>query len=146
MMTLVLLDVASKAARMAEQDPNGWIMTLVAVCVVFLTLFLLQYCYRFVGWLSTREKSAGAASGQKKAGTEGAASGRVGAGRHASAGAGANGLGGSADEEVAAAIATALSMESSGEIQAAIGLALDRWFSESIHDKESYIITIKRKH
>ena len=117
-MTLVLLDVASKAARMAEQDPGGWIMTLVAVCVVFLTLFLLQYCYRFVGWISTREKSAGSASSSKKAGT---------------------------DDEVAAAIATALSMESSGEIQAAIGLALDRWFSESIHDKESYIITIKRK-
>ncbi|MBP5539099.1 MAG: OadG family protein [Bacteroidales bacterium] len=132
MMTLVLLDVASKAARMAEQDPNGWIMTLVAVCVVFLTLFLLQYCYRFVGWLSTREKNAG----PKKAGTSGrvGAAGSVGA---ASAG---------SDDEVAAAIATALSMESSGEIQAAIGLALDRWFSESIHDKESYIITIKRKY
>ena len=139
MMTLVLLDVASKAARMAEQDPNGWIMTLVAVCVVFLTLFLLQYCYRFVGWLSTREKSAGPASDPKKAGADGKASGRMGAsGRVGSASAGA-------DEEVAAAIATALSMESSGEIQTAIGLALDRWFSESIHDKESYIITIKRK-
>ena len=126
MMTLVLLDVASKAARMAEQDPNGWIMTLVAVCVVFLTLFLLQYCYRFVGWLSTREKKSSAGVAPKK-------------------GARPAGSAGSADGEVAAAIATALSMESSGEIQAAIGLALDRWFSESIHDKESYIITIKRK-
>ena len=126
MMMLVLLDVASKAARMAEQDPNGWIMTLVAVCVVFLTLFLLQYCYRFVGWLSTREKKSSAGVAPKK-------------------GARPAGAAGSADGEVAAAIATALSMESSGEIQAAIGLALDRWFSESIHDKESYIITIKRK-
>ena len=132
MMTLVLLDVASKAARMAEQDPNGWIMTLVAVCVVFLTLFLLQYCYRFVGWLSTREKSTSPVAGAKKANarTDGARrTGRI----------------GTADGEVAAAIATALSMESSGEIQAAIGLALDRWFSESVHDKESYIITIRRK-
>ena len=132
MMTLVLLDVASKAARMAEQDPNGWIMTLVAVCVVFLTLFLLQYCYRFVGWLSTREKKISVGVAPKKGGAGSAVSGRAGSD-------------GSADDEVAAAIATALSMESSGEIQAAIGLALDRWFSESIHDKESYIITIKRK-
>ncbi len=118
MMTLVLLDVASKAARMAEQDPNGWIMTLVAVCVVFLTLFLLQYCYRFVGWLSNRKKKASKTVVPKS----------------------------KADDEVAAAIATALSMETSGEIQAVIGLALDRWFSESIHDKESYVITIKRKY
>ena len=133
MMTLVLLDVASKAARMAEQDPNGWIMTLVAVCVVFLTLFLLQYCYRFVGWLSTRKKGAGTDANAKNAGAR-------------TDGSRGTGLAGSAaDGEVAAAIATALSMETSGEIQAAIGLALDRWFSESIHDKESYIITIKRK-
>ena len=135
MMTLVLLDVASKAARMAEQDPNGWIMTLVAVCVVFLTLFLLQYCYRFVGWLSTREKGEGSRKAARKAGKR-SSDGRAGS---------ADGLG-SADGEVAAAIATALSMESSGEIQAVIGLALDRWFSESIHDKESYVITIKRKY
>lgn len=134
MMTLVLLDVASKAARMAEQDPNGWIMTLVAVCVVFLTLFLLQYCYRFVGWLSTREKKGSAPGVDAKN-----ADARKGAGR-------AGKTGSAAEGEVAAAIATALSMESSGEIQAAIGLALDRWFSESIHDKESYIITIKRKY
>ena len=130
MMTMVLLDVASKAARMAEQDPNGWIMTLVAVCVVFLTLFMLQYCYRFVGWLSTRDKKEKSGVDSKKAG------GRKGSGR----------VGSDANDEVAAAIATALSMESSGEIQAAIGLALDRWFSESVHDKESYIITIKRKY
>ncbi|MBQ9597972.1 MAG: OadG family protein [Bacteroidales bacterium] len=135
MMTLVLLDVASKAARMAEQDPNGWIMTLVAVCVVFLTLFLLQYCYRFVGWLSTREKGTGAKKAARTVGK-----------RSADGRGGADWLGGSADGEVAAAIATALSMETSGEIQAVIGLALDRWFSESIHDKESYVITIKRKY
>lgn len=126
--TLVLLDVAAKAARMAQQDPYGWIMTLVAVSVVFLTLFLLQYCYRFIGWASTREEASTGVHPQKAARRKNAA-GKAGA-----------------ETEVAAAIATALSLEASGEVPAVIGLALDRYFSESVHDKESYIITIKRKY
>lgn len=128
MTMLILLDVAAKAARMTQQDPHGWIMTLVAVSVVFLTLFLLQYCYRFIGWASTREDVPKGVHSQK-----------VARGKEAAGKAGP-------ETEVAAAIATALSLESSGEIPAAIGLALDRYFSESVHDNESYIITIKRKY
>lgn len=117
---LILLDVAAKAAQMAERDPHGWIMSLVAVSVVFLSLFILQYCYRFIGWLNKRE------SGEKKVTASVGKKGKT------------------ADAEVAAAIATALTLDSSGEVQAAIALALDRYFSESIHDRESYIITIRR--
>ena len=113
---IVLLDVAAKAAEMAQKDPYGLIMTLVAVSVGFFSLFLLQLCYRFIGWLSTREKKPAAAKKMP-----------------------------AAEAEVAAVIATALSLENGGETQAAIALALHRYLSESLHDRESYIITIKRK-
>lgn len=129
MMSLIaLLSVAEKAAQMAEKDPHGLIMTLVAVSVVFLSLFLLQLCYRFIGWLSTRESSGKKPSvrQEKVRGKRGRTDASV------------------PEAEVAAAIATALSLENGGEVQAAIALALHRYLSESVHDRESYIITIKR--
>jgi hypothetical protein len=47
--------------------------------------------------------------------------------------------------EEAAAIAMALDRELNGETYAAIGLALHRYLQDTVHDNESYIITIKRK-
>lgn len=48
-------------------------------------------------------------------------------------------------DEVAAAIALALELDGNGdEEQAAIALALHLYRNEQIHDKESYIITIRR--
>ncbi|MBP5398336.1 MAG: OadG family protein [Bacteroidales bacterium] len=121
MMSLIaLLDVAQKSAEMAERDPHGWIMTLVAVSVVFLSLFILQYCYRFIGWLNTDKASRKISSHRKKADQN--------------------------ESEVAAAIATALSLDENDEVPAAIALALHRYFSECAHDRESYRITIKRKY
>ena len=48
-------------------------------------------------------------------------------------------------DEVAAAIAMALDKEFSSETYAAIGMALHQYFNDTVHDLESYIITIKRK-
>lgn len=45
----------------------------------------------------------------------------------------------------AAAIALALDMEFNGEICAAIGMALHQYFEDTVHDMESYVITIKRR-
>ena len=50
-----------------------------------------------------------------------------------------------ADGEIAAAIALALRLEGGNETEAAIALALDRYLNESVHDNESYVITIRRK-
>ena len=47
--------------------------------------------------------------------------------------------------EEAAAIALALDQEMNGETYAAIGLALHQYLNETVHDNESYIITIKRR-
>lgn len=114
---LDISQVVEKAAEVAQRDPKGLIISLVAISVVFLSLFILHYCYRFVGWISTHKKIAQPTKGGEK------------------------------EEEIAAAISLALAMENgSDETQAAIALALDRYLSESIHDKESYIITIKRKY
>jgi hypothetical protein len=48
-------------------------------------------------------------------------------------------------DEVAAALAMALDQELNGEVYAAIGLALHQHFNDSVHDEESYIITIRRQ-
>lgn len=47
--------------------------------------------------------------------------------------------------EEAAAIAMALEQELCSEAYAAIGMALHQYLSDTVHDMESYIITIKRK-
>nr|CRY97795.1 hypothetical protein [uncultured prokaryote] len=55
------------------------------------------------------------------------------------------GKGKETDAETAAAIAMALNDEFSEEVYAAIGLALEECLNDTVHDQESYIITIKRK-
>ena len=52
---------------------------------------------------------------------------------------------GSPTPEEAAAIAMALDQEMNGEVYAAIGMALHQYLNDTVHDMESYIITIKRK-
>ena len=47
--------------------------------------------------------------------------------------------------EEAAAIAMALDQEMNGEVYAAISMALHQYLNDTVHDNESYIITIKRK-
>ncbi|MBQ1209823.1 MAG: OadG family protein [Bacteroidales bacterium] len=117
MYLLTLLSIAQKATELMQKDPHGLVVSMVAILVVFLSLYILYYCYRFVGYWFTRKKGTKSAKKLSK----------------------------SEEDEVAAAISLALSLENNMETQAAIAMALDCYLSESVHDKESYIITIKRK-
>ena len=49
-------------------------------------------------------------------------------------------------QEEAAAIAMALDQELNGEVYAAIAMALHQHLNDTVHDKESYRITIKRRY
>lgn len=110
----------SKAEKLARTDPHGYTMTIIAVSVVFLALIILFLCYSLIGYLCTRKfhffkRRKKAAKGKKP------------------------------DAETAAAIALALKMANGNETEAAIATALHLYLSESVHDQESYIITIRRK-
>ena len=127
MNTLILLQVSEnvvrKSAEMADRDPHGLIITIVSVAVVFSALIVLYFAYTFIGkavnstfsWKSIFHC-------RKKSPAKGSPS-----------------------EEEAAAIAMALDQELNGETYAAIGLALHQYLNDTVHDNESYIITIKRK-
>ena len=114
----------SKAEKLMRTAPHGFTLTLVAVGVVFLALVVLYLCYTLVGAICTGKfrRPEGKKAG-KKAGKAGKA----------------------AEGEIAAAIALALRLEGGNETEAAIALALDRYLNESVHDNESYVITIRRK-
>jgi len=114
--------VIVKSAEMAEKDPHGAIITLVSVSVVFVALIVLYFAYSFIGKLSSGEIKFRMPKKQKKAMGKGAP-----------------------EDEVAAAIALALDQEMNGEVYAAISLALHQYLNDTVHDNESYIITIKRK-
>lgn len=123
MLLQVSENVVRKSAEMAARDPHGVIITVVSVAVVFTALVVLYFAYTFVGkavngkfdWKSL------ACRFKRKAAK------------------------GTPSEEEAAAIAMALDQELNGETYAAIGLALHQYLNDTVHDNESYIITIKRK-
>lgn len=111
---------ASKSDQMAERDPHGWILTLVSVSVVFSALAILWFFF----WLlfeRPAKKNAAAPAAKPAPKT-------------------ANGT---PDGEVAAAIALALEMEQNGDAYAAIATALHLYFSESVHDAESFVLTMR---
>lgn len=115
--------VLAKSADMADKDPHGVIITLVSVSVVFIALIVLFFAYTFIGKMSSGEiklKMPKRERAPKPA------------------------EGGPTQEE-AAAIALALDQEMNGEAYAAIGMALHQYLNDTVHDMESYIITIKRK-
>ena len=123
MLLQVSESVLIKSAEMAEKDPHGAIITLVSVIVVFIALIVLYFAYNFIGKLSSgaivlKIPKRKADPKQVK--------------------------GGPTPEE-AAAIALALDQEMNGEVYAAIGMALHQYLNDTVHDMESYIITIKRK-
>ncbi len=128
MNSLTLLQVSEsvliKSAEMAERDPHGMIITLVSVCVVFIALIVLFFAYTFIGKISSGEIKLKMPKKQKPAPKPAK---------------------GSPTQEEAAAIAMALDQEMNGEIYAAIGMALHQYLNDTVHDMESYIITIKRK-
>lgn len=109
---------ASNAQVMAEKDPHGTTLSLVSVTVVFTALALLWLLF----WLfferpAKRKATAAAGPSRKTRGTP--------------------------DAEVAAAIALALDMEEDGDTYAAIATALHLYLSESVHDAESFVLTIR---
>ena len=115
--------VLQKSAEMADKDPHGVIITLVSVSVVFVALIILYFAYTFIGYLSSGKLKL---RKNKKQRLPSAKSGVP-------------------TSEEAAAIAMALDRELNGETYAAIGLALHQYLQDTVHDNESYIITIKRK-
>lgn len=124
MLLQVSENVVRKSAEMAARDPHGIIITVVSVAVVFTALVVLYFAYTFVGkavngkfdWKSLVRRFKRKSKGK-----------------------------GMLSEEEAAAIAMALDQELNGETYAAIGLALHQYLNDTVHDNESYIITIKRK-
>lgn len=119
----VSASVLEKSADMAEKDPHGVIITLVSVSVVFTALVVLYFAYNFIGKIS---------SGQWKLPE-----------RKKKAKPTAKGEGPTPEE--AAAIAMALDQELNGEVYAAISMALHQYLNDTVHDNESYMITIKRR-
>lgn len=122
MLLQVSESVLVKSAEMAEKDPHGAIITLVSVTVVFVALIVLYFAYTFIGKLSS---GAIKLKRPEKKAVKPA-------------------KGGPTPEE-AAAIALALDQEMNGEVYAAIGIALHQYLNDTVHDMESYIITIRRK-
>lgn len=115
-------NVIRKSAEMAEKDPHGTTITLVSVAVVFCALIVLYFAYTIIGKiLSGKLKMPVCRTFGKKS------------------------EGGKPNEEEAVAIAMALDQEMNGEVYAAIGMALHQYMNDTVHDIESYIITIKRK-
>lgn len=126
MNTIMLLQASEsviiKSAEMAEKDPHGAIITIVSVSVVFCALIILYFAYTFIGKIASGhwklpERKSKTATATKR----------------------------SPSPEEAAAIAMALDQESGGGTYAAISLALHQYLNDTVHDMESYIITIKRK-
>lgn len=109
------------AKRMAETDPHGFTLALIAVSVVFSALLVLYFAFSLVGKISTRLDAPKNAPSPKKAPKQN-----------------------TPDAEVAAAIALALEAEAGGEIPVAICTALALHLGHGIHDSEPGIITIKR--
>ena len=122
MLLQVSESVLAKSAEMAEKDPHGAIITLVSVTVVFVALIVLYFAYTFIGKLSSGEVKL---KMPKKAAPKPV-------------------KGGPTPEE-AAAIALALDQEMNGEVYAVIGMALHQYLNDTVHDMESYVITIRRK-
>ena len=118
--------VAAKSADMAAKDPHGAIITLVSVSMVFIALIILFFAYTLIGNLSSGKWSLKKVLPEKKQDVPARPE---------------EGM----SDEVAAAIAMALDKEFGSETYAAIGMALHQYFNDTVHDLESYIITIKRK-
>ena len=116
-------NVVTKSAEMAVRDPHGLIITLVSVAVVFSALVILYFAYAFIGkTVNGRFDLRSMFPCRKRAVTAGIPS-----------------------KAEAAAIAMALDQELNGEVYAAIGMAMHQYMNDTIHDTESYIITIKRR-
>ena len=119
MILQVSQNVLTKSADMVQKDPHGMIITIVSISVVFAALVLLFFAYTLIGKLASGQISLKKRTSEKTGKTP--------------------------SEEEAAAIAMALDRELGGETYAAIAMALDMYLNDTVHDMESYVITIKRR-
>ena len=101
--------------------PSGGVLTLVSVSVVFVALAILWVLFYLFFDPKNKEKIR-----MKSAKTESKPAAK-----------------GDMSSEVAAAIAMALSQADGGETVAAIAMAMDLYFNDSVHDSESFVVTIK---
>ena len=111
-----LLNMTAGAQKMAETDPHGWTLSLIAVTTVFAALVILYFIYSLIGRASQKDMPRLPRVKKAKAGSR-------------------------PDEDTAAAIAMALEAEMGGEINAAIAMALHMYLNDTVHDMESGIIT-----
>ncbi len=118
-------NVETGSQRMEKEDEHGFVLTLVSVTVVFTALIILWWLFSLLGKVSGGDSKK--TDGSKKI-------------KRANAG-----KPGKMTDETAAAIAMALDQEMNGEAYAAIAAALHLYAEESVHDKESFVITIQRK-
>ena len=112
-----LLNMTAGAQRMAETDPHGWTLALIAVTTVFTALVILYFIYNAIGKAAQKNMPGLPKIKKGKAGK-------------------------TPDADAAAAIAMALEAELGGEVNAAIALALYLHFNDAVHDLEPGIITI----
>jgi len=115
-------DGESASDRMKRIDPHGFVLTVVAVSVVFAALAILWFFFWFL--FDRKPKKEGVKSGfmSKTVPAKG-------------------GL----DPEAAATVAMALDLQGSGEDYAAVAMAMHLYLSESVHDAESFVVTIRHK-
>ena len=102
---------------MAETDPHGLTLSLIAVFTVFTALVILYIIYSCIGKASRRGMPRMPRVKRSKTGK-------------------------TPDADTAAAIAMALEAERGGEVNAAIAMALHLYFNDAVHDTEPGIITI----
>ena len=130
MNSLELLQVSDnvllKSVEVAEKDPHGSIITLVSIGVVFMALIILYIAYSMIGKIISGHINIPSIISKAKISTTLAKRPKQ-------------------TDAVAVAIAMALDKELNGETYAAISLAMHQYLNDTVHDIESYVITIRRK-
>jgi len=114
--------ITDKAVALAQTDPNGWTLTLIAVSTVFLGLIILFFIYNLSGNIfSGKYKKDPAKKKEKQKKIVVSAN---------------------ANSEVAAAIALALNSGLGSEAEVAVATALHLYLSNSTYVNEAFVITI----
>lgn len=124
------MNAATKAQAMAEKDPHGFILSLVAVTVVFCALAILWFLFWIFFDRPARKAKAAQASSAKSGKTSSVIPSIAKE---------------SPSDEIAAVIALAMDMEQGGDVYAAIALAMDLYFSDTVHDTESFVLTLRSR-
>lgn len=112
------------AQKMAREDKHGFVLSGVSVLVVFCALMILWWLFSLLGKVSDEKKEKCECKKADKAKVK---------------------TSGEITPEIAAAIGLALDQEMNGEVYAAISLALHLYMEDTVHDNESFVLTINRK-